>query len=88
MGNYIFETFQGFDNHFFESKVNESIDMVFGVNKNQVVLTRDSKCMNMLVDKMSYLVDIKEYTLSVNNEIYQTLTFYKSVNNDYLYIIN
>ncbi len=87
MGNFIFETFQEFDNHFFESKVNESINTVFDVNKNQVVLNRDSECMSMSVGNIHYLVDIKEYVLSVNNEILKTLTFYKSINNDYLYIV-
>ena len=92
MINLNFETFERFDNLFLNKKIKEMLDFVFESNKDKVdlemILTRDSSELSMAVNGNNYIVDIKKYDFLYNNEVVETMTCYKSVNNDYLYITN
>lgn len=92
MINLNFETFERFDNLFLNKKIKEMLDFVFESNKDKVdfemILTRDSSELSMAVNGNNYIVDIKKYDFLYNNKVVETMTCYKSVNNDYLYITN
>jgi hypothetical protein len=91
MKNLNFETFERFDNLFFNEKIKEMTDFVLESNKDKVdmemILMRDSS-LEMNANGNDYIVDINEYHFLYNNEVVEIMTCYKSINNDYLYITN
>lgn len=84
-----FETFMKFDNNFLSNKIKEFYKKIlidFSDINSEVKKTRFSQNIHMSVSDNKFIVDVHEFKYLTEMKEIASLTYYKSINNDYLYI--
>jgi hypothetical protein len=84
-----FETFEKFDDNFFNDKIkefNQKILNKFSDKKVEIRKFRFSQNISMSVSSCNFMVDIHEFKYLLEMKEISSITCYKSIDNNYLYI--